>query len=202
MKLRFALAASLALCLSAIAGIVIEELPGAVSFTGPVRLTDGHVLAAGPYDVKIHYQGFGNTAEIWFFTGGVFKGKTSAEARGFPAGSASALSGPGASKIVMDDESPKETREKVYDAQVKLVPGDQSPVKVYPKAEGTDDKVDKKYVKMSPATSTESFSWGARGFQRGLKGQALPSGRGFVKLSFDSSNSPAGFSALLPAVQK
>jgi hypothetical protein len=202
MKLRFALAALLALCLTAAASIVYQ-FPSVVSFTGPVRLTDGHVLAAGPYDVKIHYQGFGNTAEIWFFTGGVFKGKTNAEARGFPSGPASALSGPGASKIVMDDESPKEMKlDKSSDAQVKLVPGDRSIVKLYPKVEGTDDKVDKKYVKMSPATSTESFSWGAHGFQNGLKGQAQPSGRGSVKLSFDSANSAAGFSALLPAVQK
>ena len=83
MKLRFALVAAFVLCLTATASIVYQH-PSGVTLTGPVRLTDGHVLAAGPYDVQIHYQGFGNTAEIWFFTGGVFKGKTNAEARGFP----------------------------------------------------------------------------------------------------------------------
>ncbi len=189
MKARFTLAASLALSLAATAGVVVEELPGTVALTEPVRLTDGHVLPAAPYDVKIHYQGFGNTAEIWFFTGGVFKGKTNAEARGFPSLAPAGAAAPGDAKL------------KKYDPEIK---GETDPAagKVFPKVEGPDDKVDKKYIKMSPATATESFSWGAHGFQKGMKGQAVSSIAGFVKLSFDSANSPAAFVATLPVAGK
>ncbi len=194
MKARFALAVPLALSLSAAAGIVIEQLPGTVSLKEPVRLTDGHVLAAAPYDVKIHYQGFGSTAEIWFFTGGIFKGKTNAEARGFPAVPPPAQ---GDSALNASKDA-----SKTVDPAVKIVAPDQTAQKGFPKIEGTDDKVDKKYVKMSPAGASQTFSWGARGFQKGLAGQAVPYGRGFVKLTFDSANSAAGFSALLPAVQR
>jgi hypothetical protein len=196
MKARFALAVPLALSLSAAAGIVIEELPGTVSLEQAVRLSDGHVLpaAAAPYGVQIHYQGFGNTAEIWFFTGGVFKGKTNAEARGFPAGPPPAQ---GDSALNASKDA-----SKIVDPSAKLDSADQSTAKVFPKVEAPDAKVDKKYIKMSPAGASQTFSWGARGFQKGLTGKAVPYGRGFVKLSFDSANSAAGFSALLPAVQR
>jgi hypothetical protein len=203
MKARCALAASLVLCAAATAGIVIEELPGTVLLKQTVRLSDGHVLpaSAAPYDVKIHFQGFGNTAEIWFFTGGVFKGKTNAEARGFPSSPPGAPGGPGAARIVAD-ESPKEFKfRNADDVQVKLVPGDPAAQKGFPKVESTE-KVDKKYVKLDSAGAAQTFSWNTHGFQKGLKGQATVSSRGFVKLSFDSANSPAGFSAQLPAVQK
>jgi hypothetical protein len=190
MKARLALTAALAFSWAATAGIVIEELPGTVTLKQAVRLTDGNVLAASaaPYEVKIHYRGFGNTAEIWFFTGGVFKGKTNAEARGFPS-----------------QAPPVSTARKAGEGQKDFVKIDQKVVKLDSeqkavKFEGVKGESSEKdhtgSVEMSPG-----FAWGTHGFNPGAQGKVVPSGKS-LKLSFDSANSAAGFSALLPAVQK
>ena len=56
--------------------------------------------------------------------------------------------------------------------------------------------------KGSPAGAPAAFSWANFGFREGQKGSVTPGPPGMSKLSFDSANSAAGFSALLPAVQK
>lgn len=155
-----------------------------ISLPQAVKLGDGSVLPAGKYDVQIEYKGFGNAAELHFFQGGVFKGKTPAEARGFPA---QAPAGGGAGDVKLQKGVP--AAEKVVGDPLvqKGVQGN------FPKVETGD--------KWSPAASVESFSWGSHGFNSGVVGKTAPSGRN-LKLSFDSANSAAGFSALLPAIQK
>ncbi len=64
----------------------VEYLPGTLDLKQGVRLADGSVLAAGHYDVQIHFKGWGNSGEFFFLQGGVLKGKAPAQARGFPAG--------------------------------------------------------------------------------------------------------------------
>lgn len=145
-----------------------------------VRLADGSVLPAGKYDVQIDFKGFGNAAEFHFFQGGVFKGKAPAEARGFssqaPAGNVHTA------KVVDKRPDPDSRTDKTSPLDTEQ--------KGFPKVE-------------APGAGTpQTFSWGAHGFNPGLQGKALPTGQGSLKLSFDSANSAAGFSAILPYVEK
>lgn len=157
-----------------------------ISLPNAVKLADGSVLPAGKYDVHIEYKGFGNAAEFHFFQGGILKGKTPAEARGFP--SQAPAGAADASTVKLHDVKVNDpATQKGY--TVKTNPGTE---KVFPKVE-TGDKV-------QPGAAAASFSWGSHGFTPGIVGKTAPSGKS-LKLSFDSANSAAGFSALLPAVQ-
>lgn len=190
MKLRLALVAALALPVGLAAmPTAVEYLPSKIAIRQAVKLGDGSVLPAGAYDVQIHYKGFGNAAEFHFFLGGAFKGKTNAEARGFPsqapAGAADANTlqhtvklNPGT--IAEDKHAPAPSDDKQKG---------NSAAKVFPKVE-----------QAGPAT--HAFSWEKAGFRAGLQGIAAPGGPGMLKLSFNSSDSAAGFSAILPYVEK
>ena len=191
MKTRLALAAALALPLVATAGIVIEELPAAASLPQAVRLANGSVLPAGPYNVQIHYQGFGNAAELWFFQGGVLKGKSPAEARGFPSTAPAAVTGAGKTGFLKIDGEANDKDHKSY--TVKLQPAD----KLGTAQTAQKDQTSYKEQKADTAGAVQSFSWGARGFAPGNVGKTSISGNG-VQLRFNSSNSSAGFSATLP----
>ncbi len=190
MKTRLVLAAALTLSLAATAGIVIEELPASLSLKQSIRLADGSVLPAGSYAVQIHYKGFGNAAEFWFFQGGVLKGKSPAVARGFPSVAPAGVNGDGQTALKIDGEA-SEKDHKAF--TVKLQPAD--------KLGTANDKSSYKEQKADSAVAGQSFTWGAHGFAPGLTGNALLTG-GSVNVSFNSSNSSAGFSALLPAVRK
>lgn len=179
MKLRLALAAVLALPLAAAAGIIME-LPASLALPKAVRLADGSVLPAGPYDVQIHYKGFGNAADLWFFQKGLLKGKSPAEARGFPA--QAPPGGGGATGAVGDKSTP-------------LSPNAQKGVAdVIPKVESGQ--------KVTFAGAPASFSWEKAGFRKGQKGIVSPGPPGMLKLSFDSANSAAGVIAILPYIEQ
>jgi hypothetical protein len=195
MKTRLALAVALTLSLAATAGIVIEELPASLSLKQAVRLADGSVLPAGPYSVQIHYKGFGNSAEFWFFQGGVLKGKSPAEARGFPSTAPAGVTGAGQAGFLKIDGEANDKDHKI--STVKLQPAD----KLGTAQTAQKDQTSYKEQKADSAGAVQSFAWGAHGFAPGLTGNALQTG-GSVNLSFNSSNSSAGFSALLPAVRK
>jgi hypothetical protein len=200
MKVRLALAAALALPLGLSAmPTAVEYLPTKISLSQAVKLGDGSVLPAGPYDVQIHYKGFGNAAELWFFQNGQLKGKNPAEARGFPS------TAPGAAS-----ESNVKLQKASYDGKVFPKVEDSSQGKVFPKVEGSSAQADHKGAidykeqkhPLDPASARQSFSWGAYGFLDGQKGIVTPGPPSKVKLSFDSANSAAGFSAILPYVEK
>ncbi len=194
MKVRAALVAFLACTFSAYAGIVIEEFPASLALKQAVRLGDGSVLPAGPYDVQIHYKGFGNAAEFWFLQGGALKGKSPAEARGF---SSQPPPGSGQAQVAgIKGESTEDKHKDTIEAStVKLRPADPGLQK------GHVEKFDPTFKFWQPAGSSLKFSWEKAGFRAGQKGVASPGGP-HVKISFDSANSAAGFSALLPAVQR
>lgn len=167
MKVRLALAAALAIPLGLSAmPTAVEYLPSKISLTKAVKLGDGSVLPAGPYDVQIHYKGFGNTAELQFFQNRVFKGRANAEARGFPATAPGGTAGA---------------------AHTVKLQKDSSEGKVFPKME---EPVANK--KISPAGAPAAFSWENLGFREGQKGIVAPGPPGMLKLSFDSANSAAG----------
>jgi hypothetical protein len=183
MKVRLALAAALAIPLGLSAmPTAVEYLPAKISLPQVVKLGDGSVLPAGPYDVQVHYKGFGNAAELQFFQNRVFKGRTNAEARGFPAqppaGAALDTSGKKTSDMKFDGSS----------AAVKDVKGEAQESHI-PKWE-------------SPAGAPAAFNWEKAGFRAGQKGVVTPGGPGMLKLSFDSANSAAGVIAILPYVEK
>jgi hypothetical protein len=149
-----------------------DKLPVSFSLPQAVRLTDGSVLPAGPYDVQIHYKGFGNAAELWFFQQGQLKGKNSAEVRGVPSTAPGVATG--------------ETIVKLQKAS--------SEGKVFPKSEAGD--------KWSPAGAPGAFAWDKAGFRAGQTGVVTPAGPRMLKLSFDSANSAAGFFVNLPYFEK
>ncbi len=192
MKVRLALAASL-LVLAGAAGAALNAYRTAVTLPESVKLGDGSVLVPGRYDVEIHYKGFGGAAEMWFLQKGQLKGKTDAEARGFPSREPAAVNG--------DSEAVK--LRPADDKAVKLRPADEKAVKLRP----ADDKA----VKLAPATEygpkrlpagePQGFSWSRYGFNPGIAGKAVPAGRE-LKISVDSRNSAAGFNAILPYVEK
>ena len=190
MKVRLALAAALSLSLGLSAmPTAVEYLPSKISLTQAVKLGDGSVLPAGPYDVQIHYKGFGNAAELQFFQNRVFKGKTNAEARGFPA---LAPAGAASAQTVKLQKGTSEG--KVFPKME-----DSSQGKVFPKMEGSSQEADHKSQSVgAPA----AFSWETFGFREGQKGIVNPGPPGMAKLSFDSANSAAGFNAILPYVEK
>ncbi|HTS01960.1 MAG TPA: hypothetical protein VMN04_05500 [Thermoanaerobaculia bacterium] len=193
MKARFVAIAALALPLVAAAGIVIEELPASLSLKQAVRLADGSVLPAGSYDVKIEYRGFGNAATLHFFKNGVLKGNSPAEARGFPAQPPPALSEGVENKKYQKEDGIKKL--DVADAkEVKLEPGDDK-IKIQDKWEPADKS-------SVPPGAPQTFSWGVHGFSPGAAGKTAPAGPGQVKVLFDSTNSAAGFSAILPYVER
>ena len=177
--MKATLAAAVLILAAATASAAIDAYMTFVTLPQPVRLGDGSVLPAGKYDVKIDYKGFGGSAEFLFLQGGVLKGRTPAEARGFVSQAPT-----GAGKTV-SDESPKETADKT----VKLDPAAQKGV------QGN-------FPKMETSDGAAAFSWSAQGFHAGAPGKVSMGDRGKLKISFDSANSAAGFSALLPAVQK
>lgn len=183
-KLRLVIAAVCAVSFSAAGGIMPpDKLPVSLSLPQAVRLADGAALPAGPYDVQIHYKGFGNAAELWFFQKGQLKGKSLAEARGFP----SAAPGGAASA-----------------STVKLQKAS-SEGKVFPKVESSSAAADHKaadHKDWSQAGAPGAFSWENLGFRKGQKGLVMQAAPGMLKLSFDSSNSAAGFNAILPYVEK
>lgn len=151
-----------------------------ISLPDAVKLGDGSVLPAGKYDVQIEYKGFGNAAEFHFFQGGVLKGKTPAEARGFPAQAPGGAAD--ASTVKLQKAAPAVKYEGV-------------------KGEVKGENLDPIQKGIPAAGAPQEFSWGSHGFAPGIAGKTAPAGKSF-KLSFDSANSAAGFSALLPAVQK
>jgi hypothetical protein len=192
MKARILAAVVLALGFAGSARAAQEDFfRGTLDLKQAVRLGDGSVLSAGKYDVKIDYKGFGGSAEFLFLQGGVLKGRTPAEARGF-----SSQAPAGAGKTV-SDESPKETandKSVKLDQAVKLDPAAQKGTQAnFPKVDAGD--------KSSPAGGATAFAWSAHGFNAGAQGKVVPTGKS-LKISFDSANSAAGFSALVPAVQK
>ena len=170
MKVRLALAASL-LVFAGAAGAALNAYRTAVTLPQGVKLGDGSVLISGIYDVEIHYKGFGNAAELLFFQKGNLKGKSPAEARGFPSTDPAGAAG-GVDKVNADKVAKMDFDYKTH------------------------------AVSSLPAGAPDSFSWGARGFNPGTQGKVVPAGRGSVKLLFDSSNSAAGFNAILPYVEK
>jgi hypothetical protein len=183
MKTRLATVALLVA--AAAASAAVNAYRTGISLPQAVKLGDGSVLPAGPYDVQIHYKGFGNAAELWFFRGGVLKGKSPAEVRGFPstepAGAAS-------------EASPKLQKAS-------------SEGKVFPKVESSspggagDLAADHKDWSQS-AGAHGDFAYEKAGFRAGQKGTVMQASPGMLKLSFDSANSAAGFSAILPYVEK
>ncbi|MCM3877360.1 MAG: hypothetical protein NEA02_13215 [Thermoanaerobaculia bacterium] len=194
MKVRLALAPALALSLGLSAmPTAVEYLPAKTSLPQAAKLGDGSVLPAGPYDVQIHFKGYGNAAELWFFQRDQLKGKSPAEARGFPSAA------PGAAASASTLKQQKADGAKIHDK------GEISSPKVddaaaqkginYPKMEATDKQ-------HSPANAPAAFSWEKAGFQKGQKGIVTPGPPGKLKLSFDSANSAAGIIAILPYVEK
>jgi len=179
--MKATLAAAVLLVAAASAPAAVDSYMTFVTLPQPgVKLGDGSVLPAGRYDVKIVYKGFGNAAEFLFLQGGVLKGTAPAEARGFP--SQAPAGAADASTVKLQKTSPE--MKEVFQADPKTV------------------KIVDPAVKLDTSTRAGSFSWKGHGFDPGAQGKAAPAGRGFLKLSFDSANSAAGFSALLPAVQK
>ena len=197
MKTRLALAVALALPLGVSAmPTAVEYIPSKISLKQNVKLGDGSVLPAGSYDVQVHYKGFGNTAEFWFFTGGVFKGKTNAEARGFPSTAPAGVAPAGQTAIKFDGIKGESADHKHKDEiAADGHKADDAALKIkqesFPK---TEDK-------WQPAGATNAMGWDRSGFKAGSQGTAVPVGQS-VKVSFDSSNSAAGFSATLPVAQK
>jgi hypothetical protein len=190
-KLRLVIAAVCAVSFSAAGGIMPpDKLPVSLSLTQAVRLADGSVLPAGPYDVQIHYKGFGNAAELWFFQKGQLTGKSLAEARGVPT---TAPGGAASAQTVKLQNASSEG--KVFPKMEASSEG-----KVIPKAEGSEkSEVITKWV---PPADPATFNWDKAGFREGQKGTVSPGPPGMLKLSFDSANSAAGFSAILPYVEK
>jgi hypothetical protein len=185
MKAKLAITLLLALGVASGAAAAIDSYMTSIATGQDVRLLDDKVLPAGKYDVQIHYQGFGNSAELWFFKGGVLKGKAHAEARGFPA------QAPAATKLSegkLQKGVPEIKGDDKYAATDKTDP---AAGKVFPKVEGPG----------AGPTALHTFSWGAHGFNPGLTGKATPVGQS-LKLSFDSANSAAGFVATLPVAGK
>jgi hypothetical protein len=188
MKAR--IAAAVLLVAAASAPAAIDSYMTFVTLPQAVKLGDGSVLPAGRYDVKIEYKGFGNAAEFQFLKGGVLKGKTPAEARGFPS------QAPPASTARKAGEGQKDFP-KVEQTDVKLTTAQATDTHLK-RVEGESTHKDHKG---EIAIAPQSFSWSAHGFAPGIAGKTVPTGKS-LKLSFDSAKSAAGFSALLPAIQK
>lgn len=198
MKAR--LAAAALLLAAATASAALNAYRTGITLPQAVRLGDGSVLPAGRYDVQIDYKGFGNAAELHFFQGGVLKGKTPAEARGFPAQARTGAVASQDKKIQKADIYPKVGDIKGETGAVKEVSPDAKLKKVVGPGE---DKTAKNLEWSDPTVlPPAAFDWQKAGFAAGAQGKAAPAGPGSLKLQFDSSNSAAGFSALLPAVQK
>ena len=187
--MKATLAAAVLLAAAASAPAATDSYMTFVTLPQAVKLGDGSVLPAGRYDVKIDYKGFGNAAEFQFLKGGVLKGKMPAEARGFPS------QAPPASTARKAGEGQKDFP-KVEQSGVKLTTAQATDVKFKVDGESTH-KDHKGEIALAP----QSFSWGAHGFAPGIAGKTAPAGKS-LKISFDSANSAAGFSALLPAIQK
>jgi hypothetical protein len=182
-----ALAAGLAV---APAFAAVDSYMTFVTLPQAVKLGDGSVLPAGRYDVKIDYKGFGNAAELLFLQGGALKGKTHAEARGFPS------QAPPASTARKAGEGQKDFP-KVEQADVKLTTAQAIDTHI----KRVDGESTHKDHKGDIALAPQGFSWGAHGFAPGIAGKTAPAGKS-LKISFDSANSAAGFSALLPYLEK
>lgn len=198
MKVRLALAAACAVSFAAAGGIIpTDKLPASLSLPQAVRLADGSVLTAGPYDVQIHYKGFGNAAELWFFQKGQLKGKSPAEARGFPSATPGGTASASTVKLQKADADAK-----IGDIKGHNTSADAKMTKIYEPAEQKNAKVFPKVEDSPPAGASQAFSWGAHGFNAGGQGKVAPTGRGLLKLSFDSANSAAGFNATLPLIEK
>ncbi len=209
MKSRLALAAALAIPLGLAAmPTAVEYLPATLDLRQGVRLADGSVLPAGHYDVQIHFKGWGTQAIFYFFQHGASKGKLNAEARGFPSSQPVAVGGAGGSdahKAWTEGKVDKAYVDKVYLEEADKRKGELEAVDKHKleieaadkhKLEASNELANKKFV---PAGGPAAFSWGGAGFQAGGRGTATLTGNS-VKISFDSSNSAAGFSALVPAV--
>ena len=189
MKLRLAPAALLLACLPASAALVsYRTYHSTINFSQAVKLPDGNILPAGLYDVEIEYKGFGNTAQFHFFKGKAPLGTAPAEARGFPS------QPPPADGKAGDVKKFDPTKVEVDDTKVKKPsnPAD-SNAKIFDKTTPLD--------KTEGAPAAQTFSWGAFGFTPGINGKSVPVGQS-VKISIDSSNSAAGFFAVLPAAPK
>ena len=190
------LAAALLLAAGLAAGALNAYRTG-ISLSHPVRLADGSVLPAGKYDVEIEYRGWGDAATLNFLQGGVLKGKAPAEARGFPATDPSITTATGQHfpKLEQKGEPPAVKIEELPEVKLKKV------------VEPGDDKVQKvdkweKWDKVAPV-GAPSFDWAHAGFGTPPRpGLARALGDGSVKLSFDSSNSAAGFTAILPFIER
>jgi hypothetical protein len=198
MKARLALVAALVLPLGLSAmPTAVEYLPSRISLKQAVKLGDGSVLPAGAYDVQIHYKGFGNAAEFSFFLGGVFKGKTNAEARGFPAAAPGGVANPYTVKLQNADA-------KIGDVKGKDTSVDAKGTKIYEPAEQKGGNALPKVAdhKSQSVGAPAAFNWESLGFRKGQKGTIMQASPGMLKLSFDSANSAAGFNAILPYAEK
>ena len=184
MKARKLAAAAAALFLAASAHAALNAYRTGITLPQSVKLGDGSVLPAGKYDVQIEYKGFGNAAEFLFFQGGALKGKTKAEARGFP------------SQPPGGEEAVGVTGKKVKST----APG----AAVDAKGDALDKQIQDKTSPLLPgsAAAKQAFSWGALGFNAGRLMTATPASQGMLKLSLDSANSAAGFSAILPYIEQ
>lgn len=171
MKAR--LAAAALLVGAAAASAALNAYRTGIKLPQGVKLADGSVLPAGAYDVDINFKGYGNAAELHFLQGGVLKGKAPAVARGFAA------------------QPPGSTEATGHDVFAKI--GDI-------KGESMDDKHKDapEAVKKPTPGGLREFSWGKAGFPEGRKGVVSKGPPGTLKLSFDSTNSAAGFQATLP----
>jgi len=183
------------------AGLAIGALNAyrtGITLSQAVRLADGSVLPAGKYDVEIEYKGWGNAATLNFLQGGVLKGKAPAEARGFPSTDPSLATATGEHFPKLEQKGDQAGAKVVEESpEVKLK-------KVVNPVDEKGQKVDKwdKWDKVAPV-ATSSFDWTHAGFGNPPHpGVVRAFGDGSVKLSFDSTNSAAGFSAILPFVER
>jgi hypothetical protein len=168
MKTRLAIVALLVA--AAAASAAVNAYRTWISLPQAVKLGDGSVLPAGPYDVQIHYKGFGNAAELWFFRGGVLKGKSQAETHGFPS--------------TQPPSAASEASPKLQKAS----------------SEGNLAADHKDWSQSAGAHG--DFAYEKAGFRAGQKGTVMQASPRMLKLSFDSANSAAGFSANLPYFEK
>jgi opacity protein-like surface antigen len=178
--MKATLAAAVLLVAAATASAAIDAYMTFVTLPQAVKLGDGSVLPAGKYDVKVDYKGFGGSAEFLFLQGGVLKGRTPAEARGFP------QQAPGGAPDV-----------------ITVKPEKFAPAVKYEDAKGQvkGENLDPIQKGVPAGGAPHEFAWGPQGFPPGIVGKTTPAGKS-LKISVDSANSAAGFSALLPAIQK
>ncbi|MEO8056333.1 MAG: hypothetical protein ABI768_14330, partial [Acidobacteriota bacterium] len=173
--MKATLAAAVLIVAAAAAPAAVNAYMTFVTLPQAVKLGDGSVLPAGKYDVQIEYKGFGNAAELHFFQNKVFKGKTNAEARGFPSTAPGGATD--ASTVKMQKADKKVFDVKGESADAKMVKMNdaaaQKANQIFPKVED----------KWQPAGAPGAFSWANFGFREGHKGIVTPGPPSMLKLS-------------------